>query len=154
MRENLENDSICDSCPYCEDSLSGQWCEKVGGPTLWYGFCDEAIGSVTSTNIDENDIIVNDNKRAERRRRNEVYKKHLERLSKDGRCYPSPAWPRDEYNRNIWNSEEAPVWYKRGYRGQLSKYLKKLSNKKVRKYDGDIRNNKYRRIFDFWWSLI
>lgn len=43
----------------------------------------------------------------------------------------------------------------RCYRGSGSKYLKKISNKKVRKYDGLNRKNcDYRRVFDFWYSLF
>lgn len=45
-------------------------------------------------------------------------------------------------------------WYAHYYRGKRSKYLKKLSNKKIRKYKGEI-NGKggYKRLFDYWWEL-
>lgn len=45
-------------------------------------------------------------------------------------------------------------YYIRFYRGKRSKYLKKLSNKKVRKYDGEISGKGgYKKLFDYWWEL-
>lgn len=45
--------------------------------------------------------------------------------------------------------------YKRYYRGSRSKFLKKLSNKKIRNYRGYVENkgNKHKRLYDFWWEL-
>ena len=45
-------------------------------------------------------------------------------------------------------------YYKRYYRGKRSKYLKKLSNKKVRRYNGEISGKGgYKKLFDYWWEL-
>lgn len=45
-------------------------------------------------------------------------------------------------------------YYKRYYRGKRSKYLKRLSNKAVRKYKGVISGKGgYKRLFDYWWEL-
>ena len=51
------------------------------------------------------------------------------------------------------------VWEHNGYykmgRGSISKYLKRLSNKKVRRTPVEItlRRGDYRRVFDYWWEL-
>lgn len=44
---------------------------------------------------------------------------------------------------------------KKVYYGKRSKYLKRLSNKKVRMYKGDLdpKSNKFHRIFEFKWQL-
>ena len=43
----------------------------------------------------------------------------------------------------------------RCYRGSRSKYLKKLSNKKVRKSKGlSGKSNIYRKVFDYWYKLF
>ena len=45
-------------------------------------------------------------------------------------------------------------YYKRYYRGKRSKYLKRLSNKAVRRYKGDISGKGgYKKLFDYWWEL-
>jgi hypothetical protein len=44
----------------------------------------------------------------------------------------------------------------RCYLGKRSAYLKKKSNKKVRKYNRGlpIKGNTYRKIFDYWWEMF
>lgn len=46
-------------------------------------------------------------------------------------------------------------WLQRVYRGRRSSQLKKISNKKIRRYKGDIsiKGNMCHKIFDFWWTL-
>ena len=45
--------------------------------------------------------------------------------------------------------------YTRIYRSRNSKYYKQLSNRKIRRYQGELakNGNNYHRLFDFWWSL-
>lgn len=46
-------------------------------------------------------------------------------------------------------------WKQKVYRGKRSSYLKKLSNKKIRKYKKGlpVKSNTHYKIFDFWWEL-
>lgn len=57
--------------------------------------------------------------------------------------------------RGIGYVENPKPYYKRLYRGSRSKYLKKLSHKKVRRYTGDLprKGNQSNKLFDFWWEL-
>ena len=32
----------CENCPYYKDELGGQYCDKVGGKNLLYGYCEDA----------------------------------------------------------------------------------------------------------------
>lgn len=44
--------------------------------------------------------------------------------------------------------------YNNGYRSKMSSYCKKLTNRKVRRYKGEIhKGGNYRRVFDMWWEL-
>lgn len=55
----------------------------------------------------------------------------------------------------VWESYSPESFPKRYYRGQRSMYLKRLSNKKFRRYTGEVlkKGNTHRRVFDFWWEL-
>ena len=86
--------------------------------------------------------------RAERRRRNRVYSKHLKFLS-DNAWFPSGAYEVEDKNGN--------KRIKRYWRGQRSKSIKKKCNRMLR------RSNKlntltgsnrgwYRRATEFWWE--
>ena len=59
---------------------------------------------------------------------------------------------------HVWGNcrmDEEPRYPKRYYRGKRSPYLKKLSNKKIRRYKGDFspKGNGFHKVFDFWWEL-
>lgn len=53
----------------------------------------------------------------------------------------------------VYNCEEK--YAKRFYRGGGSPFLKKMSNRKIRRYKGDFepKGNKFHRVYDFWWEL-
>lgn len=76
------------------------------------------------------------------------------------RKYKDKLWKMiDDDWMPIWNCGK---WFegeircpKRYYRGKRSAYLKKQSNKKIRRYKGDFepKGSKFHRVFDFWWEL-
>lgn len=39
-------------------------------------------------------------------------------------------------------------------RGKRSAYIKRVSNKKVRRSQGLFQNSEYRRLYDYWWEMI
>ena len=80
--------------------------------------------------------------------RDEKYRKKLKRLAKaKENSWFSPAWC-------VKSDEHKPEYVKREYRGKRSKILKKISNKKVRQFQGEIPDGcGYKRIFDLWWEL-
>lgn len=66
---------------------------------------------------------------------------------------PSGAFPVDKFGRYTSNKEEIE-YYKRYWRGSRSKYLKRQSNKKLRRYKHEVPSRGgYRKVFDFWWEL-
>lgn len=69
----------------------------------------------------------------------EKEKRDLKRLHE---ISPESVWDRDN-------------WLKRGYRGSRSAHLKKVSNKKVRRYKGELskKGTDYRKVYDYWYIL-
>ena len=72
------------------------------------------------------------------------YKNHLMLLYsyKKEKWYPSIVVKEDDY-------------YKKVYRSKNSSYLKKISNKKIRKFKGTIPKGHYfiHKIYDYWYEL-
>lgn len=124
------------------------WCDKVGGKVYCFGHCEDAYSK------EKEEKRVSKAKKTIRRKREIKYKQHLKRLAEINTGYPAPVYYKDE----IWERGKGIVknpkpYYKRVYRGQRSKFFKKLSNKRVRRYKEAINNgNNYRKIYDFWWE--
>lgn len=144
----------CENCSYYNFGLGGQYCDRVGGKTALYGYC---------TDVYDSNIPVQKNyskqKRRNKRERDQKYKNHLKYLAENVSGYPSPAIYTDE----VWISGHGYVqnlkpYYKRLYRGRgkgMSYYHKKMSNKKIRRYKGELpkKGNLSHRLYDFWWEL-
>ena len=57
-------------------------------------------------------------------------------------------------NNGEFSTVDDAVYFRRDWRGSRSKIFKKVSNKKIRSYKGDIpKNGGYRKVFDFWWEI-
>lgn len=83
------------------------------------------------------------------------HKNHLRHLHKAvSERYPTPV----VYTNEIWIKgkgyvENPKPYYKRLYRNRGSKYLKRQSNRKIRRYRGELhRGNSCHRLYDFWWE--
>lgn len=144
----------CIECPYYDYGLSGQYCDKVGGKTLLYGYCEDVY--------EKNAIHKNRSKqkRRNKRERDQKHKNHLKFLAENVTGYPSPVIYTDE----IWIKgqgyiENPKPYYKRLYRGRgrrsNSNYHKKMSNRKIRRYTGKLpkKGNLTHKLYDFWWEL-
>ena len=152
------------------------WCDKVGGKVYWAGCCEDAYttgGSEGKSRRKSNkkrkrsnsqmqvdyqaqaDYQSNRGKRGIKRERDLKYKRHLESLAKQKKGYYTPV----AYLDKVWVDgyglvENPKPYYKRYYRGKCSKYFKRYSNKKIRRYKGEIGNGfQCHRLFDFWWEL-
>ena len=147
---NLE----CIECPYYDYGLGGQYCEKVGGKTSWYGFCSYVYPDTPKQ------INHSKQKRRNRRERDQKHKNHLKFLAENIPGYPSSVMYTDEvWIRGQGYVENPKPYYKRCYRGnhkgnRYSSY-KKYANRCVRRYKREIHNkgNQYRKIFDYWWIV-
>ncbi len=88
-----------------------------------------------------------------RKRRNaeNKYKRHLKLLSD----YPCGIW----HTAYLYECENGKFYYRRLYRDRYSYAYgtdyKKISNRSVRRYKGEISDGgKYRYIFDYWRTII
>lgn len=82
------------------------------------------------------------------------HKRRMKKLSKTS-SHLSGAYYVDEiWIKGIGYVENPKPYYKRYYRGSRSAFLKKMSNRKIRRYNGEIRKGAaYHRLYDFWWEI-
>lgn len=155
----------CRNCPYGiedfekyesyideEDIENCVWCDKVGGKVYSHGHCSDWYEQ-----NEEKNKNYSKKKRINKRERYLKHQNHLEYLHKTlGNWYPSPVRYMDEICiRGVGYVENSKPYYKRLYRGKRSKYLKRQSNKAIRRYKGEL-NNGYQhvhKLYDFWWEL-
>ena len=134
-----------DAADQFEKSL---WCDKVGGKTCWVGRCEDAYSY----------IVVHKScykkKKRCKRERDLKYKNHVKFLAENTSGYPTPAIYIDKIYVGYQCIDNPKPYYKRIYRGKRSKYLKRQSNKKIRRYKGGLQNGwNCHRLFDFWWEM-
>lgn len=126
------------------------WCDKVGGKVYCFGHCEDAFDILDVKNQRNS----SKKKRSNKREREYKYKNHLKRLSETSGGFPSGA----VYIDLIWIKGQGYVknpkpYYKRLYRGKMSKYLKKQSHRKIRRYKGELHNGwQCHKLYDFWWE--
>ena len=61
---------------------------------------------------------------------------------------------RYEYQGHRWWISNKNGYYAKEYKGNIYRWLKKHSNRMVRRYKGEIpHGNKYRKLFDLWWTF-
>lgn len=144
----------CRKCPYYDCGLSDQYCDKIGGKTLLFGYCENAYSDIRKQ------INHSKQKRRNKRERDQKYKNHLKYLAKNVSGYPLPVM----YADKIWIKGQGYIknqkpYYKRCYRGRgkhsASHYHKKMSNKKIRRYEGELtrKGNIGYKLYDFWWKI-
>jgi len=125
------------------------WCDKVGGKVYCFGYCSDAY----SDSSEQKNAAKN--KRRNKRERDLKYKNHLKNLAENIHGYSQPVYYVDEvWVKNVGYIENPKPYYKRLYRGKFSRYLKKQSNRKIRRYTGELHNGyQCHKLFDFWWEF-
>jgi len=152
----------CRNCPYIRSEIKqlrsdlftsdnsiidSFWCEKLGGIIGLCGYCGEEADNVAMSGNTRNP------KKLSKRERDRKYKHRLAYLADNLWWGPSGAC-RIGHDNHYTNDPNNTKYIKRYYRGRRSPTLKKIGNKKVRRYKGYIPNNGgYKKIFDFWWEL-
>lgn len=69
--------------------------------------------------------------------------------------YISPVRYTDEiWIKGVGYVKNPKPYYQRLYRGKRSKYLKQQSNRKIRRYKGELHKGyqHIHKIYDFWWE--
>lgn len=93
--------------------------------------------------------------RAAKRRRDRKYKRKLKRLHSFGTTRPAIWYVDADYPYKTVNKPYFVKSYKSLGRNKGRYYTyKKVSNRKVRYYKGDLFNgNAYKKLFDLWWQI-
>ena len=127
-----------------DEAIQDCWCDKLGCKISWIVPCEE--------NKMENDIEYNEieyiKPRMTRYERNYRHKKKLKYFYD----YIQPQWsPSGVWKKHYGTPSE---YLCRFYRGKRSKFLKRQSNKKIRRHQSYISNGgSYKKIFNYWWEL-
>ncbi len=154
----------CRNCPYGKDEFNRRmnfygyklhpeeipyeveqhlWCEKTGGKISWTGVCEELPLQHKQQSQRK--------RKHNKRERDLVYQNHLKHLAKN---YHGCYYCDETYIQGQGRIENQKSYYKRFYRRRASKYLKRISNRKVRHYKGDIPYGSfYHKLYDYWWEL-
>lgn len=147
-----------DIYPYLKQDASEEefeqllWCDKIGGKVFWDYTCEDAYEQST---ISQNH---SKQKRKNKRERDQKHKNRLKYLAKNVSKYQSPVIYTDE----IWINgqgyiENQKPYYKRLYRGKGRNsdynYQKKMSNRKIRRYKGELpkKGNLCHKLYCSWW---
>lgn len=85
-------------------------------------------------------------KRSKRRHATNIKRIRLLQISEYSDC-PGPYRRTAEY----WGKDEN--FARNPGRGKASKYLKRCSNKKLRKCNEVLSGSEYKKVFDYWWAL-
>ena len=91
-----------------------------------------------------------------KRERYEKEQKHLKKLASECTRYPQPAMYVDQkWIRKVGYSYISKPYYKRLHREKISSYIKRLANRKVRHYKGELHNGyqHIHKVYDFWWQI-
>lgn len=127
-----------------DEAIQDCWCDKLG--------CK--ISYVSCEYSEENDMANRNNTveyikpRMTKYERNHRHKKKLQYFYD----YIQPRWsPSGVWKKHYGTPSE---YLCRFYRGKRSKFLKRQSNKKIRRHQSYISNGGfYKKIFDYWWEL-
>ena len=88
----------------------------------------------------------------EHRKNQRKHKKHLEQIANEGNEWVPGSYGVDK-DGHYTNDPEQVVYYKRTYRSQRSKDIKKQCNEQVRNDDDELyQGGNYKKAAEFWWN--
>lgn len=127
------------------------WCDKVGGKVYSFGHCSDWY-----EHDEEKHKNHSKKKRMNKRERYLRHQNHLKYLERVSCRYPYAVTYKDKILiKGLGYVENPKPYYKRWYRGKRSSYLKRQSNKAIRRYKGELHKGyqHIHKIYDFWWKF-
>ena len=129
------------------------WCDKVGGKTYIMGRCCDA-------DFSKQESVINNNsewkeKKRNKRERDCKHNNHLKSLYETSRrCFPV-IYKDKIFIKGHGYIDNPKPYYKRIYRGSKSHYYKRKSNRKIRRYKGEIptKGSFCHKIYSRWWEM-
>ena len=178
--QSLDGTEICGLIEYDEaeyDHVDYCYCEKIGH-RLYVGRCEDAA-RLTKEEWDQyreehgleplkkykhkptdEEVLEYEYKITQKQRRrigDKKYRKRLDRIYDDvGRHWIVPFWPK--YEKDEWWREDTDhgktLYYKFPGRNHYKRWLKKQSNKKIRRKGEPTQKKRgLFKLFDLWWEL-
>ena len=162
----------CEECPYAKDEtayrkyLLGEdyqpeycWCDKVGGKIVSFGFCSDAIytgsrdlfntSATPSATLFSTADSVKEQKHY-RGHKNTGYS--YRQLMKKKKLREHIQLYKYGYLISLGRYENGHIKLPRNSNTQ--QFYKRLSNKRVRQYKGEIPSGgTYKRFLDYWWTI-
>ena len=134
-------DELYDYVPSC-------YCDKIGTNKIWWSNPSGCECYGCSIKKEKPHCYKKRNKR-------EKYLAYKNKLKKNAKNHHGAYLCDKKYNfrKHEFTTLNKP-YYKEIHRGQRSKYLKRISNKAIRRYKGDLpsKGNGCYKVFDFWWE--
>ena len=106
---------------------------------------------------EEEENMIESDSMKRKHRNNELHQKKAKRIweMNSNRFYhPFGYYPVDK-NGDFTDDPDQIAYYKRYNTTQYSKFLKRQSNKKIRKMitEDALRGSDYKKLYDYWWEL-
>ena len=136
-----------------EQIMEVHFCEKTGGMPCMDGGCGDAYQE------EPEGRRYSGKKRLAAKERNRKHQRHLRKLASISERMQGKN---TMYGGAVLVDGEAgtagkKTFYRRYWRGGHNnrfRYWRRVSNRKVRRYRGDVHNGgAYRKIFDYWWTV-
>lgn len=155
---------VCDECPMIwglerqlklaerhgtEPQLEYCWCDKTGdGKFYCYGLCEDAFDDYTTKKT----FGKRKTGMAYRRNRTKYKDERKRNIIATGGYNPAIGYI--DYDFVDGKRVEVGNHIKYPKNSNAQRFLKKQSNRKVRRFRGEISSgNSYRKLFDYWWEL-
>ena len=178
--QRLDGSDLCGLIEYDEaeyDHVDYCYCEKMGHD-LYAGRCDDAEHitekewveyreehglpptKIPNPVVSDEDVLAYHYIITSKQKKRVGDKKHRKRMDRIydtvGRHWIVPFWPvyeNDEFWREEWEHGKT-LYYKHPGRNHYKRWLKKQSNKKIRrKGEPTKKRGLLHKLFDFWWEL-
>ena len=164
MLEFGDRKIVCDECPMIwgldrqmksaveygtKPQIEYCGCDKTGdGKFYMYGFCSEAFVKEEKEPHSNPRRTGRAYRRAQARRKNKKRRQTIEKYA----CSPSAGYLKHDFVDGEWKVVGTHIQYPHSSNRQ--KFLKRESNRKVRRYTKSISaGGGYRKLFDYWWNL-
>lgn len=124
-------------------------CDKTGGGEFHvHGFCSEAFVSETKEPHNNPRRTGRAYRRTQARRKDKKRRQIIERYA----YHPSIGYLKHDFVDGEWETVGTHIQYPKDSNRQ--RFLKRESNRKVRRYTKSISSGGgYRKLFDYWWNL-
>ena len=150
---------MCDECPMLETSdkygtepqIEYCRCDKTGDEFYICGFCEDVFND-SDTCVVTKSWRRNSGRAYRRLQKEKKIKERCTVIARHG-YHPTIGYIKYDFIDGVWQQTGNHIKYPKNSNAQ--RFLKRKSNRAVRRYKGEIPNgNFYRKIEEYWWALF